>query len=433
MRRGSLLSPIVKATLFLAYFISFAAVNFEDSSWGFQVSWLVAGAFCLGSLPRLALNMHRWRHFRDKRFCWGLRALLVIFGITALAWALAFAGVTELPSDGESMTRRSLGHVGYLLFYATVFVCLYGFLRERPAEYWTFFRWGTFYPFLFISVWGIYQFLSTFDWIEYATLFNNSLSTGFTYERFKDDHRVSSIFPEPSEYSYYLALMTPLVWAAVRRKLPSEASGGRWLLLALLITQVLTVRSLSFVVALPVIAYVITRHVEGIRGPVVLVWLAIAMTALLLGVGIGLAPRLGEVASGGDGSAIERYLGLVEALDLWLRSPVVGFGYGIVRGLDALSFLLASLGLLGSLLLVLALSRYLAAVTQQASPILSGALLSMAAGFVTSNNVFSHIFFWTVLALFAACPYVQRPVQPMRVRRLAAGRDPRSGLQVAPQ
>jgi hypothetical protein len=398
---------LLKPTLFFCWFISFAAFNFEDANWGLQVGWVCAFLFCVSYSPSLLLS--RARFFRERTFILARRVLLVIFGFTAFALLMLASGVISLPEP--EMLSRTLGHTGYVLFYAWVFLCVFHALRREQRAYWQYFRWFFIYPFVFIAIWGVYQNLTTYEIAgEYLDIFNNSASTGFTYERFRGAHRVSSVFPEPSEYSYYLAMMGPIIWACFRNKLPwngSRSTGA--LLLTLWIVQAAMVKSLSFFLAVPVVLYVCMRHVEGRRLSLNMIFSFCALVLLVvLVMVIGLSGRITETAAGDDGSVLVRYAGLLEALDLFVRSPAVGFGYGVVRGLDALSFTLASFGLVGTLTLWFALQRFLSAVRLHVTPILSGAILCLIAGCILSNNVFDHIFIWVLVAVTAACPKLVR-------------------------
>ncbi len=181
---------LLRLTLFFSWFISFAAVNFEGANWGLQVGWVMALLFCACYLPTLAMS--RQRVLGDRQFVRGRRVLLVMIIFSVLAWTTESAGLTRLPE--REMLGRSAAHTGYLTFYFIVFVCVFHALRRDRRHYWTFFRWFFLYPFIFIALWGIYQNLSTYGVVQYVDTLNNNLSTGFTYERFKDAHRVSSVF-----------------------------------------------------------------------------------------------------------------------------------------------------------------------------------------------------------------------------------------------
>jgi hypothetical protein len=402
MRINPIQRLLLRLTLFFCWFISFAAFNFESANWGLQVGWICAFLFCLSYSLTVLLSKD---HFLGERtFIAARRVLLVIFGSTTFSLGLIFVGAITLPN--QEMLTRTLGHTGYVGFYAWVFICVFHALRRDGDQYWSHFHWFFIYPFVFIAMWGIYQNLTTYGIAgEYINIFNNSVSTGFTYERFREAHRVSSVFPEPSEYSYYLAMMGPIVWAYFRRRLPCTRSRGFGILLVTLwIIQAAMVKSLSFFLALPVVLYVCFRYVEGRKfGIKMLLSFFIATIALVPLVVLGLADRIGEMATGGDASVLERYVGLLEALDIYLRSPVVGFGYGAIRGLDALSFALASFGTVGTLALLITIQHYLHMVRRNATPILSGAVLCLIAGCILSNNVLSHLFIWVLIAVTSAC------------------------------
>ncbi len=415
---------LLRFTLFFCWFISFAAYNFESSNWGLQVGWIFAFLFCLAYSPKLVTSN---THFlRERQFVAGRRLFLVIFSLTATALFLIAAGAIRLPE--AEMLVRTVGHSGYLMFYAWVYLNVYHALRQDSRRYWNHFRWFFIYPFAFIASWGIYQNLTTYGIAgEYLEIFNNSASTGFTYERFRDAHRVSSVFPEPSEYSYYLALLGPIVWACFRNQIPWNGKPGLgFVLVGLWVVQAAMVKSLSFLMAIPVVLYVCLRHVEGWRLSLKLILsFACVSTVMAPLAAIGLTERFAETLAGDDGSVLARYDGLMEALDLFMRSPLVGFGYGVVRGLDALSFTLASFGVLGTLALWIALRQFFRTVQQRSTPILSGALVCLVAGCILSNNVLDHMFIWVLIAVVAACPLVHRPtrrsLEPMNRTPLLIG------------
>jgi len=396
-------SFLIKFTLFFCWFISFAAINFEGSNWGLQVGWIGAFLFCLSYMPRIFFKKSERRLFKRKTFQVGKRIFLVIFGFTGMAWMCNWSGLISL-TDPTMMTR-SLGHTGYLFFYFFVFVCIYHFLASKGQDYWIYFDWFLFYPFIFIAVWGVYQNVTTYDVLEYWTIFNNNLSTGFTYERFNFAHRVSSIFPEPSEYSYYLACVAPLVWAYFRNYLKHRHSTGmRWFVLLLWISQAGMVKSLSFFVALPFVAFVCLRHIEQIKGWKIIKWYVISSFILIGLVGLGLGDRLSEASSGSDGSSIARYNVLMESIDVFQLSPYIGFGYGVVRGMDAISFSLACFGVLGTLAFGWAIKDFILKIKSRVSPVMAGSFICLIAGCVLANNVLDNICIWVYLAVIAAAP-----------------------------
>jgi hypothetical protein len=172
-------------------------------------------------------------------------------------------------------------------------------------------------------------------------------------------------------------------------------------------TQVVMVKSFSFFVALPFIAIAIVRDVEGKRGGRGVVKILVMSLVLIAVVGIGFIGRMGQTAAGDDGSVSARYLGLLESIDLFQRSPLTGFGYGVTRSLDGLSFLLASFGIVGTAVFIMIIKRFIKKIKNDATPILSGAMICLIASCVGSNNTLDHVFIWVLFALMASCPKLE--------------------------
>lgn len=390
-------------TLFFCWFISFSVYNFEEFEWGLQAGWAFALLFCVVYMPSIIAS--RVQYFRSETFIIGRRILLIILGSTAISAALLSLGFIFLPDP--DMADRIISHTVYILFYTVVYYCIYHALCVERLRYWFYFRWFFIYPFGFIGVWGIYQFLTTIGvGGEYVAIFNNNLSTGFTYERFRSSYRVSSVFPEPSEYSYFIALMGPIIWASYRNKIPWNGSSilGLFLVLVWLVAAV-TVNSVSFWLALPVVIYSGISHVEGqkihVTAIISIFLFSIFVVPILL---FSFGQRIIDITTGADGSVIARFDGLIEYLDVFQGSPLFGFGYAVIRGLDAVSFLLASFGILGTVFLSVTIAKFIQVVRLNTTPVLSGAIVCLIAGCVLSNNVLDHLFVWVLLAVAAACP-----------------------------
>lgn len=398
---------LLNLTLFFSWFISFAVVNFEDANWGLQLGWVFAFLFSLfysfGSLLN-ARKLYACLYITPSRSV--VFIFLTVLSLSAIAWISFASGITQLPDD--SMLSRTLGHTGYLCFYFAVYVCVSSAINNDQGNYWVYCRWFFIYPFLFIGVWGLYQFICTYGILNYNDFFNNSLSTGFTYERFRESHRVSSVFPEPSEYSYYLALLGPIIWGAIRNKIPiCKPTGLKIFIVIIWLSQAAMVKSLSFVIAVPFIIFFCLYSVEGMGRAKSFVFTLFLCVFALCVIAFSLFDRLAETVSGEDGSALVRYEGLLEALEVFWMSPIIGFGYGIIRGLDALSFLMASFGLVGVFILVCEFKTFLGKVAKYRTPIFSGAVYCMFSGCILSNNIFDHIFIWLLFAIISV-PIINR-------------------------
>ena len=389
-----------RLTLFFAFFNSFAIINFYDFNWGLLWSWFLSLIFI--SLYFYKSFVFQKKIIYDYRNTYVLKIFGIIFLLSIISWLMQWLGLIFIPSDYDISINRSFGHVGYIFFYFLVYICIYSYLKNNNNKYFIYYRWFFIYPFIFISFWGIYQNFSTYGFFNYIDIFNNSVSTGFTYERFKEDHRVSSVFPEPSEYSYYLALMTPIIWAYFRN-IPFKSNFYiRLTLLFLLISQIYMIKSLSYFVAFPIIFWVIIRYIENLKGLRLFGAIFLAGSVSIILVSLTMLSRLELVSSGSDGSIDDRFLGILQSIELFLRSPLIGFGYGISRGIDQLFFLLASVGLIGIFFISKFLYKLLS--NDDVPVFLTGATLAMFASCLTSNNIFGFLFFWIFLAFLTTFP-----------------------------
>lgn len=382
-------------TLFFSWFISFA-INFKSFNWGLQIGWVFALLFCCAYSPNFLSHLHRAR----SRNFWSIVFVFIsIFLFALVSYGLQLSGFVHLPYNTNMV--RSLGHVGYLAFYFIVFLSVSDYLSDGNHRFWLAFDWFFIKPFFFISIWGLYQWVSTYEYLDYIRIFNNSLSTGFTYERFDYDHRTSSIFPEPSEYSYYLSLLGPIVWGYYRNVFHINSSKSlRLLMLMLWISQALLVKSLSFIVAMPFLVYVCLRHVEKYS---VLKTVRAFFGFFILGmipIYLAMSERLNQTSEGKDGSVNDRYEAFLEGLNYFISSPYFGAGYGAFRGMDQLSFLLGSFGIIGCAVLLYLLFAFLVRLKSQ-SLVMYGSILCFFVSSILSNNIMDHMFFWIMLAMFS--------------------------------
>jgi hypothetical protein len=387
----------LKLAFFSCWFISFSLINFELQNWGLQVGWIACFLFCFIYLRNVFTKTYV---YKNPLFISTIHIFITIFVFSFLAWITYFAGFITPPTDGH--LNRSMGHVGYIFFYFFVYICIYHALATQPNKYWSRFDWLFIKPFIFIAIWGIYQLLSTYDLVEYLTVFNNNLSTGFTYERFKDHHRVSSIFPEPSEYSYYLALMGPIVWAHFKNKIPLEQGLiSRYFLLLLWLSQAVFVKSLSFFLAIPVLIYLCLRYINKYSLSKTVIYYSFFGIFIFILLSLNMADRLSSTAGGDDGSVLVRYMSFFETLEYFSASPVIGFGYGSVRGTDAFSFFLASFGFLGSTLIIYLGYKFTSGLKNNSDPIFFCAVCCLLYASILSNNPLDHIFLWVILAFMS--------------------------------
>ena len=390
----------LRFTLFFSWFISFAILNFPSMGWGLQTSWFFGLIFIISRLINILYTELKIRSNPSFN-----SVLLVLFLIVSFTTVAVIARVLELTKTSIDVDPfRTIFHTVYILFYVLLCILLFDMLSKRNVPESFMVNWFIINPFLFISVWGAYQFVATYEFIPYYRIFNNNVSTGFTWDRFYFDHRVASVFAEPSEYSYYLAAVAPFIYAACRRKLPRGPGNFHSRVLAnLWISQALVVKSLTFVVALPFIFYFCAVYIEKVRVRT-LILISPFLIVLMLPIFVisGMSARVLSAATGADLSTLERIGGFVQALSLFHDSPVFGFGYGVIRGLDLISFALASFGAVGSFFLVLGMYKYLSSLSINRSGTWIAGFICLFAASITSNNVLGHLFFWLMATLICA-------------------------------
>ena len=110
--------------------------------------------------------------------------------------------------------------------------------------------------------------------------------------------------------------------------------------------------------------------------------------------------RLRDVISGIDSSMLIRIRGLYEGFALFVASPITGFGYGVIRGLDLFSFLLACFGIIGTFLLLLCMHKLKqTAKNNEISKLFYHGLISMIIVAMISNPILEYIMVWIILAI----------------------------------
>jgi hypothetical protein len=396
----------ITLALFFSFFISFALFNFESVNWGLQASWFFWLFFIFVYTPNFILS--KISVFSFLMLSNTGRVIYIIFTIlliTVLSWVLQNLGAIQYENmDGDnSGMSRSIIHSIYLLFYFVVFMYCRHFFACNKKLIRHFYKYLCIYPFVFISLWGGYQVLSTYGFVKYIDILNNNLSTGFTYLRFVDSNRSSSVFPEPSEYSYYLFFMLPIIFSL--RRLDYENVGRLWYfsLIILLLSQLFFSRSIALIFGLPISIYVLLRVVFNrpvSRAIFYFIFLVPFVAIFFLG---ALGERVITVFSGDDGSALDRLQGFFQAIELFISSPIFGLGFGFTRGMDLFSFLLASVGFLGVLILFFHFYKLLSGpvITYHAN-VLRWSIILLFATSSLSNNILDHIFIWVILAYYCA-------------------------------
>lgn len=363
--------------------------------WGLQVSWFIA---LLIFIFYPVSKYGKFRYVITSNFKHVSIYFFIVITLTLVSILLRKWGVIQLTESNESnLLSRSISHTVYLIFEYLLFVYIYVYLQDEKNHLGSL-RFFISYPFFFITIWGIYQWLTTFDLLSYIDVFNNSLSTKFTYLRFKDAHRTASVFPEPSEYAYFLSFMIPFaIHLYYKPKSLIFISKSKYFIILLAISIILCA-SMSLFLVLPIILIYALR--DYVKFKLKHFFLMISLLGIVLAGIIFLQnDRILDILGGNDGSAIIRYEAFEETLSLFKASPFLGVGFGAVRGLDLFSFLLGTTGIVGTLAffkMIISLKAY-----SSINSLFLKALKCMLIVALISNPIIDLTFFWPILAFIS--------------------------------
>lgn len=384
---------LFKALLFFSFFSSFSIFNVESAEWGLQVSWFIALIIFL-LYPFTAKLVYKFPSNFNFKLVTGYFFSIVI--LTIIAWLLLMSGlISSEEYTSKELMGRSVPHLLYLVFDYLVYFHLVCYLSERNNHD-RFLRVFITYTFYFIIFWGTYQWLTTFNILPYWEIFNNNASTGFTYLRFVAEHRSSSVFPEPSEYAYFLGFMFPFVfvqWFYRRKRF--IYSYHPWFMLIVWLAAVAMCQSMSLFIVLPfMFLYVYSRHVR--LTPSILLGGCLILFLVIGGVMAIESDRIIQVYTGEDGSAIARYNAFISSYELFFNSPLLGVGFGAIRGLDLLGFLLGTTGLMGTTLFFFMILKF--KIYTDINLIFIQGLKAVLIVTLISNPIIDHLFLWVIFA-----------------------------------
>lgn len=393
--RECVMKVLFNLLFFFSFFSSFSVINFPSSEWGLQMSWAIA-LIIFVTWP-FCIKKYKWESTPTLKKCAFL--LISLLGLTILDWSLESLNLIKIPHEIDTdLKARSVPHFIYLIFDALVsfhivcYLCIFRNNRENSI------KWLVIYPFWFITIWGIYQWITTFDILPYLKWFNNNASTGFTYLRFKSAHRTASIFPEPSEYAYFLAFMAPFIYAIWRHRRQRFLTNRPKLFVSLWIISVLLCQSMSLFAVLPLIFVYIYSRYNKITGKFIMICMLSGF--VVCGAIIAIAwSRISELIAGDDGSAITRFDALIEEINLFKISPWTGVGFGSIRGLDLLGFLLATVGIIGACIFFSLMWRI--KCLSYPNQLFKQSFVCVIIVTFFSNPVLDHLFLWSLFAFMS--------------------------------
>lgn len=388
------MNTLFRIFLFFIFFISFSVINVHAIQWGLQMSWAIAIVlfFLYPLIKTDAVILHINRNIRIVSIYFFITTTLTI-----VSWILQKAGVIVF-EDGDALLARSMSHTIYLIFEYFVFVLMCIYIQNKHSHNKDVKAFIT-YPFYFIIIWGIYQWISTFDIVPYIEIFNNNISTGFTYLRFKDHHRCSSVFPEPSEFAYYLAFIMPFITYQYfkHKENPIFSRHHIWMTILFLIGVVLC-GSMAFFAIFPILLIYTTKRYVKLT-PIKLLTVLVVAAIICGGILILYGSRFNAISTGDDGSAISRFMAFMQAINIFIASPFIGAGFGAIRGMDLFSFLLSTTGILGFISFVWFI--FALRVKSQINKLFLQGFRCVIIVTMISNPVVDFIFFWVVLAFIS--------------------------------
>lgn len=386
---------IFNLLFFFVFFVSFCIINIPSIDWGLQTSWFIAILIFLfyPLYKKGKIKFVITTNFRVVSIYFTVVVLCTILSV--ISQKIGFIHFEDI--DSSELLSRCITHTIYLVFEYILYIYIYIYIQNKYV-YLDSLKYFIVYPFFFITLWGIYQWITTFDVVPYLDIFNNSLSTKFTYLRFKEAHRTASVFPEPSEYAYFLAFMLPFAAKLYYDRKNVLFIRHSKLFIGLLILSIILCRSMSLFIVLPFILIYVLRDYLKLKITHVVILVFILLVSIV-GVIYLESDRLMDVMRGDDGSAIIRYDAFIETISLFQESPLIGAGFGAVRGLDLLSFLLGTTGIIGTIAfwkMIFSLRTY----TELNGLFLKG-LKCMIVVALISNPIIDLTFFWPILAFIS--------------------------------
>jgi len=246
---------------------------------------------------------------------------------------------------------------------------------------------------------GIYVFLATYSLVPVDSILHNNLSLGYTFDRFKGDHRTASVFAEPSHYATYIAFLLPIYYAYFKKKIKIVSYSYRLPLFILYVAQIIMIKSMSFYLVLPIILiisyYTVNEKRINLKN---FFYILSATTLAVVIIATFMFSRINEMIIGQDGSFIIRFNTFLNSIDLFLSSPIIGVGYGAIRGIDSFSTLLATIGILGFITFIFFLKKIHKDLNRFQKLIYVG-FICMFITTLPADGMMDYLYFWIIISI----------------------------------
>jgi O-antigen ligase len=184
-----------------------------------------------------------------------------------------------------------------------------------------------------------------------------------------------------------------------------------YFLVLLLISQLFFSRSVSLIIGVPAAILLIYYFLNGkltVKNIILIIFIFLLFLLVVL---LSLGQRLQTISSGEDGSAAERVAVFSESILLFLESPLIGMGFGFTRGMDLFSFILASHGIIGFIIISILFYKFFSIKNNNIYAFfLKCALLILIITSSITNNVLDHIFFWVIASIYSSINSIKKYV-----------------------
>jgi hypothetical protein len=317
--------------------------------------------------------------------------LVLLFAFFSTISALFYH--KELPMTLVGTVGLSpFGQLLYWLFAMTILLLFQSYALSSQgtvAKDWYPFILGAF----LISFIGFYQIAAHYlGWPYPANWFNNNPSF---LQRYEDTvwgiKRLNATFPEASMYGL----------ASTAALFISLAFRGTWwgvVRFAILISAFLTLSATAFLGVGMFFIWFLVSNFEKTKSPYrkLLFVLVAIVSAIPLVFGLYNVLKLKIDSESG----FERYSSFLSGIDLWLQSPLMGWGLGAGRTTDGLSNVLLNFGLVGAILLLLViLSNLFVKIPSRCTSLrsLRAGIMALGVLHLVSNSDIIFPYLWMLL------------------------------------
>lgn len=305
-------------------------------------------------------------------------------------WLIAFLGVATISlampayidgrlsitspilGDGTEaplyLTTHNFTQLMYLIFGGTIAICVAHANLDNHRRHDT--ERIILLSAIFISLWGILQFVCNVTGIPYPDfVFNNSGSAsgkGFLQTLEAGVGRISSTAVEPSVFAQSLISLLPLTIPAFLRRgsvisIPADRLCAGLFIVLLVLSTSSTAYLGILIFGILLLAVLLRSHLISVAKASVLAVFAaggLAAVAVLAFVSVPIVSQVANSAllnKSSSGSGLERLMTITLAWGYFRQFPILGIGWGSATSHDLLVKLLSNVGVAGTIIFLAAM------------------------------------------------------------------------------